>query len=377
MRRLLLSLCALLVGTACRDPRLDPVFPRGYRVDTYGQVAAQKIDVLWVVDNSGSMKPHQDNLARNFQSFIDEFTRSSVDYRLAITTTDIANDQGRFRGPVLSPQTNGVAQAFSQQIRVGTGGGSFEAGLDAARMSLQARLAANQPQYDAIVTCQEACPQGQGKEAFQCRDNCVTGSGIDFLRPDAYLDLVFITDEEDRSAYDVHTYYRSFKTAKGVGNDGTVTTAAIIGDVPTPACAQANSGTRYKQLSDMTGGEVGSICDAEFADSLKRLASNAVGLRRKFALEMSPNPKTIEVRVRYRCDAPAHMTARCTEVDRDECQASNATSETFGTVCKPQEGEPDGWVYEPEARVIFFAGDSVPNVPSQVELRYFEEGIEP
>ena len=46
-----------------------------------------------VIDNSGSMAPRQENLAKNFQSFIDVFTKTSIDYRLAITTTDIFKEK--------------------------------------------------------------------------------------------------------------------------------------------------------------------------------------------------------------------------------------------------------------------------------------------
>jgi hypothetical protein len=376
MRPLLPVLAALALCAACREPDLRPALPPGVRVDTYAQVVAQKVDVLWVVDNSGSMAPHQANLARNFQAFISEFVRSAVDFRIGVTTTDLFADDGRLReGRVLSPQTQGIDAAFGQLVRVGTGGSAFEAGLEAARRALERRLGENQQAYDAITRCQDACRPGA--DAVSCRERCVADSSIAFLRPDAFLFVVFVTDEEDKSAGDVRGYYRFFKTAKGVGNDGMVTTAAIIGDVPTPKCEDATAGERYANLSGLTGGELGSICDAEFASALERLARNAVGLRRKFSLGAAPNVQTLQVRVRYRCDAPEVLTEACVEVDRRECEASSATGESFGTVCTPRKGAPDGWEYEEDNRVVYFAGDSVPHAPSQVELQYYEEGKGP
>src|SRR6185295_14404607 len=117
-------------------------------------------------------------------------------------------------------------------------------------------------------------------------------------RPDAYLYLVFISDEEDESSEDVRFFWRQFETVKGIGNDGTVTTAAIMGDVPTNGCG-ATPGARYKALSDLTGGEVGSICDPSFADTLKKLATNAVGLKRKFALGSTPDTTSLQVTIAY------------------------------------------------------------------------------
>src|SRR5258706_8323439 len=96
----LISALALLslAFAGCRDPGLIKVLPPGVRVDTYNQQAASRIDVLWVIDNSGSMAPRQENLAKNAQSFMDVFAKSGVDYRIAITTTDIFKERGQFVG---------------------------------------------------------------------------------------------------------------------------------------------------------------------------------------------------------------------------------------------------------------------------------------
>ncbi|MBO9667186.1 MAG: hypothetical protein J7501_10280, partial [Bdellovibrio sp.] len=48
----------------------------------------KKIDILWIVDNSGSMESSQANLASNFQSFIARFNQSNHDFHMAVATTD-------------------------------------------------------------------------------------------------------------------------------------------------------------------------------------------------------------------------------------------------------------------------------------------------
>ena len=270
------------------SPTSRNTLPPDVRVDTYTQQAASKIDVLWVIDNSGSMAPRQENLARNFQSFITEFTKNSIDYRIAVTTTDIFKEAGRFVGTpkILSPTTPNVAAVFANNVKVGINGSPYEVGLEAARLALDLQTQANAA---AVMQCQAACPTtGQAV----CRANCATNTAFQFLRRDAYLYLIFVSDEEDRSSQDVRFFYRYFETVKGVGNDGTVTTAAIMGDTPTNTCG-ATPGARYKALSDLTGGEVGSICDANFSATLGKLARNAVGLKRKFALQVKPNVQTI------------------------------------------------------------------------------------
>ncbi len=370
MKRFLVIGTCLLIG-ACNQPKLKKTLPPDVRVDTYAQQSASKIDVLWVVDDSGSMAPRQENLAKNFQAFIDVFVKGSIDYRIAVTTTDIFKVRGQLKGSpkILNPKTPGVVAAFERNVRVGIDGSPYEAGLQAALQALELQRDANLVKETARETCRAAC-----KGMKVCFDACDAANESEFLRRDAYLYLIFVADEEDQSSEDVRFYWRSFETAKGVGNDGTVTTAAIMGDVPSNACG-ATPGTRYKALSDLTGGEVGSICDTNFSATLKKLATNAVGLKRKFALAKKPNVATIEVGIRYPCDTIADVTKPCATLDATECEGN--PPESMNLVCKPPQGGPDGWSYEPMSQVIFFAGESVPFLKGRVEIQYYEEGTGP
>ena len=132
-----LALVAFLA--ACRDDGLRNAPPPGQRTDSYAQLGASRVDVLWVVDNSGSMEPRQQQLADNFASFMTEFTRNAIQYRIAVTTTDIFKDAGEFKGSpkVLRNNTPSVIEAFKNNIRVGINGSPFEAGMEAARLALE------------------------------------------------------------------------------------------------------------------------------------------------------------------------------------------------------------------------------------------------
>ncbi len=360
---------AAVCAAACNTPKLTQTLPPDVRVDTYTQQAASKIDVLWVVDNSGSMAPRQENLAKNFQAFINEFSANSVDYRIGITTTDIFKEAGKFVGnpKVLTPQTPNVAAAFAANVKVGINGAPYEVGLEAAHLALESNLAANAA---AVTTCQKAC----SPTVPACPSQCETNANFVFLRPDAYLYIIFVSDEDDKSSQDTRYFYRYLETVKGIGNDGMVATAAIMGDVPSNSCG-ATPGLKYKALSDLTGGEVGSICDANFADTLKKLASNAVGLKRKFALQMKPNVETLKVFIKYPCNASAEVTAHCASVDTSFC--ADADPASLNLKCTAVQGGADGWAYEVDNNVVYFSGESVPGLHSQIELQYYEEGKGP
>lgn len=368
-----LLLALVLSGLSCDRTKLQKVLPPNVRVDAYNQEAASNIDVLWVVDNSGSMAPRQENIAKNFQAFMDVFQKSGINYRLAVTTTDIFKEEGELVGnpKILSPTTPNVASTFSNNVRVGINGSPYEAGLEAAWLAVDLQTKRNQPKLLARQMCKTNC--NRAMDPVTCVQNCDKSNPIDFLRPEAYLYLVFVTDEEDRSTQDVRFYWRSFETAKGVGNDGTVTTAAIMGDVPSNGCG-ATPGTRYKALSDLTGGEVGSICDANFSATLRKLATNAVGLKRKFALGDTPDPASIQVTVRYPCNLSDADLSRCQTVDRTECMGM--PEDSYNVACTPPQGGADGWTYEAANNVIFFAGESVPGVKGQIEIQFCPEGLQ-
>ena len=67
-----------------------PGFRVNAKTDNFAQalVANNKIDMIFVVDNSGSMAEEQTILANSFSSFISQFTSRNLDFQLGIDTTD-------------------------------------------------------------------------------------------------------------------------------------------------------------------------------------------------------------------------------------------------------------------------------------------------
>ncbi len=355
-RLALLTVSAALLA-ACTDDTLRVVAPPGARIDTFNQVAVGKVDVLFVIDNSQSTEDKQENLARNIQGFFSFLQEAKVDYHIGVTTSDVASTapgaQGSLFGTpaVITPQTPNPVEAFARNARVGTGGSGNEAGLDAARRTLVLN------------------PSG-------------------FLRPDAYLFIIFVSDDEDHSEPGVpRFFYRFFEQSKGRGNEGMVSAGAIVGDAPngclipsgvgsctSPDGCQARAGLRYKEVVDLVGGRVGSICDPQFDVILKELGVDAVGLKRKWPLSKGADEKTIEVSVKYPCDTPASRLTACTKVTESCGGASGAK---LCVVKKRGEGEVDGWSYEAATNSIIFHGNTLPPKSAEIDIQYFEPGMAP
>ena len=91
----LVPLCASLLLVGCLDHPLKPV---RYGKNTEGDgglpIEVNKdVDILFVIDNSGSMAEEQALLSANFKAFIDvlEDPKVRANYRIGVTTTDAGN----------------------------------------------------------------------------------------------------------------------------------------------------------------------------------------------------------------------------------------------------------------------------------------------
>src|SRR5687767_5682802 len=102
------SLCLLAV--ACTGHPLAAPPPKPEVETQQSRQIDQKLDLLFVIDNSGSMEQEQASLARNFPLFMRELTNAGLpDLHLGIVSTDFGagglqdggcsglGDQGRFR----------------------------------------------------------------------------------------------------------------------------------------------------------------------------------------------------------------------------------------------------------------------------------------
>ena len=358
-------LALALLTVACSKDRIITTPPPGFRKDVFPQDAASKIDVLWVVDNSASMKPEQDELATSFSRFMELFDRGLVDYRIAVTTTDVFRDQGQFIGnpDIVDPTLPDPVATFQKNVRVGTGGTGHEEAFEAARRAVEREKAASADVLAQRDACVAACASGPTQT---CQDGCAAQYPQRFMRTDAHLYIVFVSDEDEQSFGEVRFYQRYFEEALGLGNEGSVSVAVICGDVPTPPCA-AQPGTRYAALAQAMDGIVGSICDATFDSHLSRIALDAEGLKRKFGLSKKPDTTTLAPVVNYRCDTPQDQMGAC---DSTEDGCAGQPPETLGIACTPPQGDADGWTFEESTNSVFFHGAAVPGLRSLVVVSY-------
>jgi hypothetical protein len=221
-----------------------------------------KVDVLLVVDDSGSMASKQAALGQHFADFVG--AAGGVDFQIAVTSTSTQVDSpanctvtgfgsvagcGHLAGPILTRQTPGLAQVFAAQVALGVQGDSTEQGFGGAFEALAAT---------AIYG----------------------GPAATFLRPDARLAVVVMSDASDQSNQPAAYYLRYFDEVKASTGVQVVTLSAISSTGASPPAAQAATctydGTNavpnpYAVAAAETGGAFEEICSADWAGTMSRI----------------------------------------------------------------------------------------------------------
>ncbi|MED5369867.1 MAG: vWA domain-containing protein [Myxococcota bacterium] len=230
--------------------------------DVFYQDPASEVDILLVIDDSGSMQPYQDKLSTNFEQFISYFTDANIGYQIGVVTTDVVKAQaGTLVGQVVTPDTPNGAEIFKDIVQVGTSGSASEMGLEAAYLALSG------------------------------------SKNPGFLRDDASLSIIFVSDEEDSSPLPVYEYIRAFEDIKGARSRDVFNASSLIVTDPNGCDAYSTKGDRYIDMASETDGVIGNICANDFADIVTELSLNASRLQDTFYLSAEPDVSTLEVSI--------------------------------------------------------------------------------
>jgi hypothetical protein len=190
-------MCALLCALGACGPDRSPARDAGANeqdaesgIPEPVYVSCSQMDVLFVIDNSPSMKQEQQNLSDNFDGFVEslrQFQGGTVDFRIGVTTTAFPMSFSELvvqtpaasgtllktadmNEPWLSSSDPDLSARFRALATVGTNGAWDEQPLKAMRAALIDRTADEQ-----------------------------TAQNAGFVRPNALLALVVLTDEDDLS----------------------------------------------------------------------------------------------------------------------------------------------------------------------------------
>ncbi len=403
--------------TACNDYPVETIEPQKkgeVNLETKVLPKTEPVDILFVIDNSGSMAEEQTKLRTAFNDFIKSLQNYKTAYQIGATITDLrliqADSYGQkcdrfysnFKGGCLIQSNSGrkiitstddfqtQIKEFTEMTDVGTCGSTWEQGLEAAKKAIE-----------------------------QSTDtSCMYENDKPFMRPDANLIIIFLTDEEDCShtsatqetvqlasdpgpqgAYQqcymrnngqnnlipVDEYINFFKAYKGEGKvkfalisgskDGAskacyfnaatnqvsdqCSEAAIFQGCPKDdaSCVKclAAKGERYEAVARGMGTgnfAIASICDSSYVKTMVEFVESLIPPDKVILPEKVANSESLTVRKRR------SGSSKVVEVPR--CEVQNET-------CK------DGWFLEADQITLRFRGAYILNPNEDVEVFYMVE----
>lgn len=281
----------------------------------FGQVVTynNKVDVIMVVDNSFSMAQYQDKLALQVPGMLSSLQALGMDYRIVVLTTDMrtGGSGGMFLGSptVLTGSSPNLSSVLTARVRPGQTGSDLERGLDSIRTVLS-------PSY-------------------------LSGPGVGFLRTDALLAVVALSNEDDYSSGSVADFVNFFETLKPKFKG--VTQAWMVNFIGVPNLQSSCStvlggeykepGLRWIELAKVSGGQVEAICDGTLAMAVENIRKRIVETLTDFHLGREPRVETLSVKINGQLVPQSNV---------------------------------NGWEYLPEGYVIRFHGTAVPGADAKI-----------
>jgi hypothetical protein len=257
MKKALLILSALLfvsqVGSAQQKTYVT-AFPGKVtvQVDLGLDQTAGKTDILFVVDNSASMDVFQQQLSKNADILIDSLMKTKTDFNAAVISTSMECDSvlpcaGEFAGsvPVINRSTASAALNLRQNLLLGIHGNGMEKFFDPIRAAL------SEPK--------------------------ISGRNAGFLRSDANLAIVFLTNAEDQSSMtlnEITTFLDGLKTDHSM-----ITVQGLMVPSAEKSCERDNVGVlpvRLEGLIANFGGQEFSLCAPNYPSQIQTLTDNIV-----------------------------------------------------------------------------------------------------
>ena len=234
-----------------------------------------KADVLVVIDNSGSMKTEQGNMASRFGTFLDKL--QGLDWQVGIVTTDVEPNQYAGKNKLLT-------DGHLLQYKNSNGLYILNSGMDLATAKT----------YFAN-TIQRPANEGSGNEqgiAATYRTIQRTSGTLaenapnrDFFRDGAVLSVLVVTDADETNPNGTQTQNKPQELINLVHStfpNKPFKFNSIIVKINDSACLAVDGnegyGYSYTSLSQLTGGVIGTVCSQDYGNQLSAIGQATIDL---------------------------------------------------------------------------------------------------
>ena len=264
--------------------------------------ANNKLDIILVIDNSGSMKDDSAKLASRLEGFIQNLSSSAIDWQACITTTDVGSTSGKSlkwktgAGKLVLNKSDGnLSTVFADTIAsfFTSGGGGDERGVYALSRNLEYISSSGCYRDGSLVSTiilsdEDERSVGGDKAFYQFLVDAKLLSQTDLNNQ--HKDLT----DEDLPANYIADFRAKLPNNRVIANSIVVPTGDMSCIQSQLASSASFYGRIYEQLSQLTGGAVGSICANDYSATLDDFADTIKQAFAKVELDCTPaNPVNV------------------------------------------------------------------------------------
>lgn len=310
----------------CNEPKTPVPYTSQYTVPT----ATSKVDVWFVLDDSGSMKEELKKLSDRLEDFVDVLNQGNVDWQMCYTLTTVEGDKGKIR------QDAGAIHEWFRKSDPNQMDGFTKDDFLSINSRVLTKNTVNQMadakdifsatldtigifDFDGKSTNEQAVASARYGLSQAVNEEC--------FRSDAALAMIIVSDEDEKSCggrckfgpdesssddiRDSSKYTNQYRALSSIDNPQELT-RAIQEKWPNQAkaftshsisilrgdktCydqqdkdAPAFYGYVYQELSDLTDGIKGDICADDYAGQLTSVAERTIKSLKSLTLKCAPS----------------------------------------------------------------------------------------
>lgn len=306
------------------------------KLDSYISSGPSKVDIVWVVDNSGSMSEEQTAVSANAKAFFSSLNNKGLDFRLGVLAT---GSRGK-KSNSLNPEGEKAWELW------GSGWTTASDGPLAFSNNIEAVKIDGSGKESGVFFAERALGATQNPRSFVLNGGTNNVKATVVPRTDVKLFFIMLSDEGDQYSYysttpfdtDSNIFVKNgYKVYSIIGLNSRTQQPGTCSGSGTSALDSNNSNTTYYKLASATGGSSGTICTNDYSSLLNGIAKEAASFTSQYLLTEIPVSSSIVVKV--------------------------------NGVIAPQ-SESDGWIYNSGSNSIVFSGSNIPATGASIEVSY-------
>jgi hypothetical protein len=289
---------------------------------TETQTTARDLDIIYSIDNSGSMDPYIDQVVRNIEYFVGKLLAKNVSFQIALLNSSNDNFSDNYNlGPIGTPP---VVSSDDPRL-VARVRNNFKLLKESFNGGNERPIGVILDSVKDINNYGTVYREGTGKVILALTN------ADEYQKEGAVLDLAFQKARQIKNEFD-------FLFGKDPWN------FSLIGspdNAPCPVTGEYGDQRVAKILHGLTGGTIGRICDQDYTQNMDKVVDSIFSLLTTYQIK-HPNKPEITV--------------------------DGNSLKVFINGVKIKENINEGYTWNPLSQVLSFQGVLKPNVGDQIEV---------